>query len=175
MSADDIQLVPHDPRWPEMLHAEAERLRQLLGEMALRVEHAGSTAVPGLSAKPVIDMLLEIPSFESAQQRVVPRLEQDGWEYVWRDDRPPGHMMFIRRNALRVRTHHVHMAPTGHPLWDRLAFRDYLLSHPVEARRYEQLKRRLAAEHRGDREAYTEGKGEYVKRVTAAASSLNRI
>jgi GrpB-like predicted nucleotidyltransferase (UPF0157 family) len=172
MMADDVELVPYDPRWPEMFRMEADRLGRLLGGAVVRrVEHMGSTAVPGLSAKPVIDMLVEIPSFELAERMVLPKLRDDGWEYLWRDDRPPGHMMFIRRGVGDVRTHHVHMAPAGHPMWERLWFRDYLRSHADEARRYEQLKHRLAAEHAGDREAYTEGKGEYVKRVTALARS----
>jgi GrpB-like predicted nucleotidyltransferase (UPF0157 family)/ribosomal protein S18 acetylase RimI-like enzyme len=166
MSADDVQLVAYDPRWPEMFCAEAERLRTLLGPgLVLRIEHIGSTAVAGLRAKPVID----IPSFELARQSILPRLRDDGWEYLWREDRPPGHMMFVRRNAAGVRTNHLHIAPAGHPMWDRLAFRDYLRSNLDEARRYEQLKRRLASEHAGDREAYTEGKGEYVRRITALA------
>ena len=172
MSADDIQLVPYDPRWPEIFRTEAGRIRELLGTAAvLRVEHMGSTAVPGLSAKPVIDMLIEIPSFELAQRTILPKLREEGWEYLWRGDRPPGHMMFIRRNAAGVRTHHVHMAPAGHPMWERLTFRDYLRTHPDEARQYEQLKSRLAAEHPGDREAYTDGNGEYVNRITAEALS----
>jgi len=172
MSADEIQLVPYDPRWPEMFRSEAERLRQLFGaKIVRRVEHMGSTAVPGLSAKPVIDMLIEIPSFELAHRTILPNLREEGWEYLWRDDRPPGHMMFIRRNAAGVRTHHVHMAPAGHPMWQRLAFRDYLRCHPEEARRYEKLKSQLVSEHPGDRQAYTEGKGEYVKRITVEALS----
>jgi GrpB-like predicted nucleotidyltransferase (UPF0157 family) len=170
MSDDDIHLVPYDPRWPEMFRAEADRLRKLLGDdVFLRVEHVGSTAVPGMSAKPVIDMLVEVPSFELARQVVLPKLTAPEWDYFWRDDRPPGHMMFIHRDSAGVRTHHVHMAPAGHALWERIAFRDYLCAHPEEARRYEQLKHRLAAEHRGDREAYTDGKAEYVGRVTAMA------
>jgi len=108
-----------------MFRTEAARLRQLLGTaVVLRVEHMGSTAVPGLSAKPVIDMLIEVPSFESARRTILPRLREEGWEYLWR-----------------------------------------------EARRYEQLKSRLASEHPGDRQAYTEGKGEYVSRITAEALS----
>src|SRR5204863_2165725 len=97
VSAESIQLVPYDPRWPEMFRAEAERLLGLLGAaVALRVEHMGSTAVPGLSAKPVIDMLMEVASFESAEQTVLPKLREDGWECWWRDDRIPSHMMCVR-------------------------------------------------------------------------------
>lgn len=175
MSADDVQLVPYDPRWPEMFRAEAARLRHFLGTAAvLRVEHMGSTALPGLSAKPIIDMLIEIPSFDVALRTIVPKLREERWEYLWRDDRPPGHMVFIRRDGAGVRTHHLHMAPAGHPMWERLAFRDYLRTHPDEARRYEKLKRQLASTHSGDREAYTEGKAEYVNRITTRAQLRGR-
>jgi GrpB-like predicted nucleotidyltransferase (UPF0157 family) len=169
MTADRIQLVPYDPRWPEMFRAEAERLRALLGAAAMRVEHIGSTAVPGLSAKPVIDMLMEVASFEDAERAVVPRLREAGWECRWRDERPPGHLMYARRDAAGVRTHHLHIAPAGHPTWGHLAFRDHLRTHPAEAREYERLKRQLASKYPDDREAYTEGKGDYIKRVTAEA------
>jgi GrpB-like predicted nucleotidyltransferase (UPF0157 family) len=153
-----------------MFRAEAGRLVRLLGAaVALRVEHVGSTAVPGLSAKPVIDMLMEVASFESAERTVLGKLREEGWECWWRDDRTPGHMMCVRRDARGVRTHHLHYAPAGHPMWERLAFRDHLRAHPDEALGYEQLKRRLARDHPTDREAYTDGKSEYVMRITAAA------
>jgi GrpB-like predicted nucleotidyltransferase (UPF0157 family) len=172
VSAENIQLVPYDPRWPEMFRAEAKRLLGLLGAaVALRVEHMGSTAVPGLSAKPVIDMLMEVASFESAERTVLPKLREDGWECLWRGDRSPGNLMCVRRNAAGERTHHLHYAPAGHAMWERLAFRDYLRRHPEEGRRYERLKAQLASEHPDDREAYTEGKGEYVKRLTKTALS----
>lgn len=170
MVADAVRLAAYDPRWPEMFRAEASRLRKLLGSAEeLRSEHVGSTAVPGLSAKPIIDMLMEVTSFESARQTIIPRLLDDGWEYLWRDDRPPGHMMFIRRDSAGVRTYHLHMAPAGHPMWERLAFVDYLRSHRDEALNYERLKHQLASEHPEDREAYTAGKGEYVRRITVLA------
>src|SRR3954467_5090188 len=109
MSPEAVHLVPYDPRWPELFRAEAQRLQELLGpQFVLRFEHIGSTAIPGLSAKPIIDMLIEIPSFESAHMNILPKLQQEGCEYHWRDDRPPGHMYFVRRDAAGVRTHHVH-------------------------------------------------------------------
>jgi len=172
MFSEAVHLVPYDPRWPDLFCAEAERLRQLLGpQFVLRFEHIGSTAIPGLCAKPIIDMLIEISSFESALVNILPKLQQEGWEYHWRDDRPPGHMYFVRRNADGVRTHHLHLLPATHPGWERVAFRDYLRTDPEEARRYEKLKHHLAAKHPADREAYTEGKTEYIQRITALALS----
>ena len=156
-----------------MFRTETDRLRKLLGpQFVLRFEHIGSTAIPGLSAKPIIDMLIEVPSFELARIHILPKLQQEGWEYHWRDDRPPGHMYFVRRNATGIRTHHIHLLTAGHPGWERVAFRDYLRATSEEASRYEQLKRELSAKHPLDREAYTEGKSEYIRRITAQALAL---
>lgn len=137
-----------------------------------RIEHFGSTAVPGLAAKPIIDMLVEVADLEATRARIVPVLEAQGYEYFWRptlgDDVPPFYAWFIKRDpATRSRTHHVHMVePTFASHWDRLLFRDYLIAHPDVARRYENLKRRLIAEYPNDREAYTKGKTEFVVAMT---------
>lgn len=169
--SERVHLVAYDPGWPGLFREAVAGLRARLGnDLVRRAEHFGSTAVPGMPAKPVIDMMVGIPSFEYAKERAVPALTADGWAYFWRSDRPPGHMMFIRyASPDGPRTHHLHMAPAGHKLWERLAFRDYLIAHPDEARRYADLKRRLVEQHRDDREAYTNAKGSYVKRITEAA------
>ena len=168
---DDIILTDYDPRWPQLFEQEANHLRALLtDDLILRVEHVGSTAIPDMAAKPVIDMLVEIPSFDQAQQMAIPKLQAQGYEYIWRSDRPPGHMMFIKKSSSNGdRTHHLHMAPAGHKLWERLYFRDYLRAQPEEAHHYQQLKRNLANRFPTDREAYTHGKSEYVQRITAKA------
>ncbi|PSB47262.1 GrpB family protein [Cyanosarcina cf. burmensis CCALA 770] len=167
---DNIVIVEYDRQWVELFEQEAIYLRNLLGKASiLRIEHFGSTAIPGMPAKPIIDMLVEIPSFDRIQQEALPKLVDAGYEYRWRSDRPPGHMMFVKRSPDGKRTHHVHMATAGHTLWERLYFRNYLCSHPAEAARYAQLKRDLAAQFSGDREAYTNGKSEYVNLITTKA------
>ena len=88
---DTIIIANYDPHWPELFEQEAVNLQTLLPrELILRVEHVGSTAIPGMAAKPVIDMLVEISSFDLAQQIAIPRLQAKGYEYIWRSDRPPG-------------------------------------------------------------------------------------
>lgn len=167
-ASEDVQLVEYDPSWPRRYEEFALWLRKSIGDdIALRVEHYGSTAIPGIPAKPIIDVIVEIPSFEAAKPRVLPVLNDPCWEYWWYSD----HLTFIRRSRLQgERTHHVHMAPRGHPLWDGIPFRDYLRSHPDEARRYAELKRHLAASHRVDRERYTEAKAEFVRSIVAKAT-----
>ena len=168
LNMNKVTIVNYDPSWSELFAQEASHLRNLLGEaLVLRIEHVGSTAIPGMPAKPIIDMLVAIPSFEQAQQ-ALPKLEAQGYLYIWRGDRPPGHMMFIKQTSA-VRTHHLHMAPEGHKLWERLYFRDYLCTHPEEAARYAQLKRKLAQQFPTDREAYTNGKSAYVQTITSKA------
>lgn len=165
--ADDVCLVDYDPSWPQQYAEFASWLLGYLGpEIALRVEHFGSTAIPGMPAKPVIDVMVEIPSFSAGRRRALPLLSGEEWEYWWDAD----HVVFVKREErMGRRTHHVHMAPCGHPLWERLAFRDYLRSHPQEASRYAALKVNLGTAYREDRERYTVAKAEYVRQVTVTA------
>jgi GrpB-like predicted nucleotidyltransferase (UPF0157 family) len=139
------------------------------------VEHFGSTAVPGLAAKPIVDVLVEVTDLEATKTQIVPILEARGYEYFWRpthgDDGPPFYAWFIKRDPHGgARTHHIHMVESSFAEhWDRLLFRDYLIDRPEVAREYAALKRRLASAHPRDRVAYTEGKTEFIVRVTEEA------
>ncbi len=129
---DEIALVNPDPDWPQQYEEFAAWLQDALGpDVALRIEHYGSTAIPGIPAKPVIDVLLETPSFAIARRQLLPLLNREEWEYWWYHD----HMVFIKRQALQGRrTHHLHIAPAGHRLWEGIAFRDYLRAIPNQPR-----------------------------------------
>jgi len=175
-----ILIAPYDPAWPDLFEREAARLRALLpADLMGPIEHIGSTAVPGLAAKPVIDMLAGLSSFDEAERRIRPALEDDGYTHIWRADEPPGHMMFVKGYGPDgylpgVRIFHLHAAPAGHPIWERLLFRDHLRSHPEAAAAYEALKRRLAALHVNDREAYTEGKTDFIAAIMDEARRGSR-
>lgn len=171
---EPVEILPYDPDWPAAFAAEAARLRSLLpGALIGRIEHFGSTAVPGLAAKPIIDMLVEVPSLDDVRQHIAPLLERAGYEYFWRPQHAGGteigYAWFIRRDAEGRRTHHIHMLEKDSPDWERLLFRDHLIAHPALAREYAELKRRLAAEHPGDRIAYARAKTAFITRVTEAA------
>ena len=167
---EQIDIVAYDDDWPRQFEAEARSLRERLPHRALgRVEHFGSTAVAGLAAKPVIDILAELGSGADALATVVARLEADGYDYFWRTDCSPPYAWFIKRDALGRRTHHIHLIEAHSHLWERLLFRDYLREHPREARDYEELKRRLAEQHPHDRVAYTQGKTDYIVAATQRA------
>src|SRR5215471_7951868 len=173
---EDVAIVPYDPRWPELFRREKEHLLSCLpAELIRRVEHFGSTAVPGLAAKPVVDLLVEVADLQATRTRIAPLLQSQGYDYFWRpthgDDGPPFYAWFIKRDSSSgTRTHHIHMVEAGFvEHWDRLLFRDYLVAHPEAARQYQGIKVRLASDHPNDRVAYTERKAEFVARVTEQA------
>jgi GrpB-like predicted nucleotidyltransferase (UPF0157 family) len=171
---EEVVVVPYDPRWPEMFEQERLHLLSCLpADLIRRIEHFGSTAVPGLSAKPIVDILVEVTSLDETQQRIVPILEAQGYDYFWRpssgDDTPPFYAWFIKRDQNGKRTHHIHMVESQFEHWDRLLFRDYLIEHPDVAMEYSNFKIRLADAHPGDRVAYTQAKRDFVMRVTAMA------
>jgi len=175
--AEAIEIAPYDPAWPTWFAEKKAYLRALLpNELIRRIEHAGSTAVPGLAAKPIVDMLVEVTDLDKTKEQIVPFLERAGYDYFWRsnadDDSPPHYAWFIGRDfRTRRRTHHIHMVEANFPNWEALLFRDYLIAHPETAEQYERLKRELAVTFRHDREGYTAGKGEFIRRVTAAAKT----
>ncbi len=164
---DSVALVPYDPAWPDEFERFTAWLSANLGPAVIgRTEHIGSTAIPGMPAKPVIDVMAQVPDWEQARPAIIPRLNLPEWEYWWYDD----HMMFIKRDGfMGRRTHHIHMAPSGSKLWERVAFRDYLRAHPGVASAYAALKTRLADAHEGDREEYTQAKGAFVRETTKRA------
>ena len=171
-----IDITPYDPGWPEAFLQEKEHLLSCLPQdLIRRVEHFGSTAVPGLAAKPIIDILVEVSDLDATRRRIAPILEAIGYEYFWRptfgDDGPPFYAWFIKRDPVTlVRTHHIHMVEAHFvEHWDRLLFRDYLVEHPEVAKRYEELKRRVASEHPVDRVAYTRAKTDFIVSVTQEA------
>lgn len=167
---DRVKLVAYDPVWPEQYSRFSDWLRDHAGpDLVLRVEHYGSTAIPGIPAKPVIDVLAEVPSFAAARERLLPVLLVDNrWEYWWYEDR----MTFIRRDTLvGKRTHHLHVAPKGHRIWNQLAFRDYLITHPDDAADYAALKQDLAEKYPDDRERYTLAKAGFIQIILHRARS----
>jgi GrpB-like predicted nucleotidyltransferase (UPF0157 family) len=171
---EEVSLFPYDPAWPRLFEDEKRHLLDCLPQdLIRRIEHFGSTAIPGLAAKPIVDMLVEVTSLEETKARIAPVLEGQGYDYFWRathgEDGPPFYAWFIKRNPAGTRTHHVHMIESDFEHWDRLLFRDYLIDHPKTAKEYEALKLRLAEDHPNDRIAYTNGKTEFVVRVTRIA------
>ena len=161
---NEVIIVDYDPQWPALFAQEAEVIRQAVGDGLVAVEHVGSTSIPGLAAKPVIDILVGVTSL-AVGVKAVPALEALGYEYRG-ENGIPGRLYFCKGLVRYRRTHHLHMVETDHEQWTpMLSFRDHLRAHPDDARRYEALKRDLAVQFRDDRRAYTDGKEDFVKAI----------
>jgi len=168
---ETLEITPYDPKWPIAFAAERDRIAAGLGALALRIDHNGSTSVPGLAAKPIIDIQISVPSLQPIEAYAI-RLTQLGYVHVPHPD--DAFCPFFHRPAAWPHTHHVHVVQTGGAEERRtLAFRDYLREHPVAARRYEELKRELASQHCAaefsSRQAYADAKTSFVDSVKERA------
>lgn len=168
---ETLEIAPYDPKWPILFAAERDRIAAALGALALRIDHNGSTSVPGLAAKPIIDIQISVRSLQPIEAYAI-RLAQ--LEYVHVPHPDDSFCPFFHRPAAWPHTHHVHVVQTGGAEERRtLAFRDYLREHPVVARQYEELKRGLAPQHNAadfsSRQAYADAKTSFVSSVTERA------
>lgn len=164
---DPVEIAPYDPAWAESFERERRHLLACLPPgLATRIEHYGSTAVPGLAAKPVVDMLVETPDLARARAAVPAALEPQGYDCFWRptagDDTPPFYVWCIKRDARGRRTHHIHVVEAHFDIWKGLDFRDMLRADAGLAGEYEILKRDLARRFADDRPAYTEAKSAFI-------------
>ncbi len=167
---DEVVITEYDPNWVLLFEQESACILTVSdGDLVTRIEHFGSTAVPGLAAKPIIDLLVGVRSLAEAKQVAVLQLERLGYAY-WSENPDPQRMFFVKGLPPNSpRTHHIHMVELNSILWERLLFRDYLRKHPDEAAHYVQLKYYLAQRFSSDREAYTMGKAEYIESVMQKA------
>jgi GrpB-like predicted nucleotidyltransferase (UPF0157 family) len=165
---EPVELSRHDPAWSRMFLAEKQRLLSALPGMFLDLQHIGSTAVAGLVAKPVIDLLAGVASMEVARALGEP-LGRLGYTTSLRFNASLPDRQWFMRWANGRRTHHLHVVVHADVAWrERIAFRDALRADPELARRYEALKRALANTHRDDREAYTSAKSTFISTTLAA-------
>ncbi|SEP84671.1 GrpB domain, predicted nucleotidyltransferase, UPF0157 family [Lentzea xinjiangensis] len=158
------EVRPHDPRWAARAEAERDHLAKLLAPWLVDgIEHVGSTAVPGLAAKPIIDLMASVTDLDTVVEQAT--LTANGWAYVPPDlDNRPWRRFYVKPDATGQRRRaHLHLIPAGHSRWtDQLRFRDALRGNADLAKAYEELKRRLAQESGHNREAYTEGKAAFI-------------
>ena len=157
-----VLIENYDPRWPAVFAALRAKLAATLGDLAAAIEHVGSTAVPGLAAKPILDIDVLLPSAEDLPL-AIERLAQLGYRHQ-------GDLGISGREAFTtpsgVTPHHLYVCRPDSPAFRRhILFRDYLRTHPDDAQAYADLKRRLATRFLGDRAAYTEGKSEFVSAI----------
>ena len=158
----DVRVVPYDPDWPAAFAVEAECIRSALRDVPVEVHHIGSTAIPEIFAKPIIDILLVVPSLELLDSQV-PSMEALGYESLG-EFGIVGRRYFRKTTTTGVRTHQVHAFEAGSTGARRhLAFRDYMRSHPEAAQEYSLLKQRLATEFPQSMQDYIDGKDAFVK------------
>ena len=157
-------IVPYDPDWPRLHEVARDEIVQAIGGRFVLIEHVGSTAVPGLAAKPIIDILVGVESWEESKKHVAP-LVRRGWEY-------PGERGIALRHYFRKwgadgeHSHHLHMMQAYEPGWlDMVLFRDYLRDNPDAVAEYGELKRSLTTQHKTRRTGYQHAKAPFVKAV----------
>ncbi|HET9672491.1 MAG TPA: gamma-glutamyl-gamma-aminobutyrate hydrolase family protein [Actinomycetota bacterium] len=160
-------IEPSDPAWPARFGAEAERLRRALGDQVVRIDHVGSTAVPGLGSKPTIDIQVSVRTMIPRSHYADPLV---GLGYRWGIDPWSDEHEFFGRDEDGERAFHVHVCPSGSE-WERrhLAFRDWLREHPDDAAAYERLKRELARRHPRDTYTYVDAKTDFIRSIESKA------
>ena len=168
---DYLEIRPYDPNWVVEFESERTRLQTVLGMIAVRIEHNGSTSVPGLAAKPVIDIQVSVRNLQPLTA-YSGRLESVGYIHLLHPD--DAFAPFFYRPAMWPHTHHVHVVESGGEEERKtLAFRDYLREQAQIARKYETLKRELAPSYSSEsfssRQAYADAKGEFIAAVTRRA------
>ncbi|MCK1994800.1 GrpB family protein [Peribacillus muralis] len=161
-----VEVVAHKREWQLLFRDECESLRAVFGDELVKLSHIGSTAIPAIAAKPVIDILAVVRSIERVAD-FNEEMEKSGYD-VRGENGIAGRRFFSK--GKNERSHHVHMFQAGHEdIARHLAFRDYMLAHPQEAERYSQLKLSLAAEFPTDIKEYVNGKHAFIKVIDERA------
>jgi GrpB-like predicted nucleotidyltransferase (UPF0157 family) len=169
LSQHQVKVVPYDPDWARLYTEESDRIRCGLGDQVLAIEHIGSTAVPGLDAKPIIDIAIGIRDFDEGFD-LIPLMADLGYNFRGEVGVPRRHFFILGR----PRTHHAHMIELEGKGWEeRIGFRDFLRSHPDKAKEYADLKRSLADQFPKDIASYSNGKGAFIDSILARATSVD--
>ena len=168
-----IEITIYSNTWPKLYEQERKLIMDTLPDyMVTRIEHFGSTAIPGLSAKNTIDILMEVDFDNDSNQQLIGLMRGLSYDFNWQSEGDHKHMIFVKGYDPAnpgQQTYHIHAGPKEHPLWDRILFRDYLIDHPETAKEYEKLKRELANQFKYDRVAYRIAKTEFVRKITTKA------
>lgn len=163
LEQESVILSPHSPDWKLAFEQEQKFLQTLLGEHVRDIYHIGSTAIPGLSAKPIIDILVALHNFSTVETfRNI--LEEAGYEY-WENGSNDIRVLFIKSQSEK-RTHHIHFTEYESDEWKKaFAFWNYLRAESEALKEYEELKQRLAEQHPSDRDQYSKGKADFIKSI----------
>jgi GrpB-like predicted nucleotidyltransferase (UPF0157 family) len=164
-----VKLVPHNNSWKKLFEKERKNLKNILGKDAVEIEHIGSTAIPRISAKPVIDVLVGLSSMKNTN-KYVKILEKFGYFYRPKFGHKRQHLTFAKGNE-SSRTHYIHLVKHRGVIWKRdLGFRNYLQTHPSRAKQYDELKKKLEKKFPNDRRNYTKSKSEFILETNSMAT-----
>jgi GrpB-like predicted nucleotidyltransferase (UPF0157 family) len=165
----NIEVVPHNPNWAAMFQAEADQLAPIFGSEALAIEHIGSSAIPGIKAKPIIDILIAVKDIERVDD-FNEQMSALGYE-PYGEFGIPGRRYFSTGHTDADRPRHVHVFQSDNPEVARhIDFRDYMRAHPDNAQIYSRLKESLAQKFPNDRERYTDGKSDFIREMDRKAA-----
>jgi GrpB-like predicted nucleotidyltransferase (UPF0157 family)/RimJ/RimL family protein N-acetyltransferase len=169
---DHVEIIPYQKDWSLLAAEEINKLRAILPtQMILDIQHVGSTSIPGMSAKPIIDIQIAVQSLEDMKSIAITPLQKIGYEY-WHENPDPERMFFVKGMPPygEKRTHHVHIFKLNSKLWqEKILFRNYLMSHPELVKEYQLLKIKLAEQYAFDREEYTKAKEDFINEVLKRA------
>jgi GrpB-like predicted nucleotidyltransferase (UPF0157 family) len=164
-----VTILDYQPEWPALFRQEEALLARTLAEFNPVIEHVGSTSVPGLAAKPIIDILVGLPDFSVADSVVGP-MTSAGYLYEPKYEDVMPYRRYFQRNTGKVRTHHIHMVVHGGTFWRRhTMFRDYLRAHPEAVAGYAALKRSLAEREWSHMNEYANAKTDFIREVERLA------
>ena len=162
-----IEVVPYNILWQTLYEAEAQKITNALGSEVFGIHHIGSTAIPGIMAKPIIDIMVVVHNIMKISDYINTMIDL-GYEPLG-ENGIPGRQFFIK-NTEGIRSQHIHVYQVGHKEIQRhLHFRDYLRAHPEDALVYSKLKEELAKTYRNDPQGYTNGKDEFVEKIDERA------
>ena len=165
-----IIIVDYDPNWPSIYATERDRILRVTDRSIVAIEHTGSTAVVGLGAKPIIDIIAAVPTLAIGRTTIAPLTEQLAYSYVPEYEATFPNRLYFQKHPLEGNQFHLHMVEVNSSFWiDHLLFRDYLRSHPDAARDYDQLKRKLADRYGRNRDGYTDAKTDFVLSILKKA------
>ena len=169
LTSSPVVIVPYDPAWPLQYEEEKIRILAVIAPLVICMEHMGSTAVPGLAAKPVIDILIGVRSLADAPL-FLPPLVSLGYDYIQKHEAVIPERRYLHRLVNGRHTHHLHMVePASNFFKVQIAFRDYLRRHSDTRDQYAALKLDLAQRYRNDREAYTDAKSSFIHSILELA------
>ena len=166
---DKVELVAYCKDWPQAFLQEKMLLQEILGEDALSIEHVGSTSIPGLSAKPILDIAVAVKD-EKTLEKLIPVFQQNGYDVL--DSIEKCGEILARKGMPNCRTHYIHVEVLNSTYWNNhILFRDYLLKYPKFAQQYENLKRSIADQYKNERKKYTAEKNAFIQHVLNLAKN----